>query len=213
MHCSCPSSFTVSLCNQYKSSSLSKQKRCRSALIPLSCTSRSLMCSLTSPTPPTPPPASHPLSRNPAKSTTPHLTKRGTATLRMTHSMITTPTPSPSPHRMSMGCSHQARMVRCCSKQTTWCQIRLGKITTWALHLVSIPGLLYEFALTDSSRLKCVKPWSCVHQHAFAGVLCIECQRLLLVGIMVHCWQSAGGVVAAQGPSWTCPQSSRSYCR
>ncbi len=62
---------------------LSRKKSCRSALIPLSCISRSHMSSQTSLTPQTPRPHSRPPSMGPANPTTPKQTHRTTATPRL----------------------------------------------------------------------------------------------------------------------------------
>ena len=73
---------------------LSSKKSCRSALIPLSCISRSHMSSQTSLTPQTPRPLSRPPNMGPANLTTPKQTHRTTATRRLSkRSMGTTPDP------------------------------------------------------------------------------------------------------------------------
>ncbi len=74
---------------------LSSKKSCRSALIPLSCISRSHMSSQMSLTPQTPRPLSRPPSMGPAKPTTPKQTHRTTATPTLSkRSMGTTQSPS-----------------------------------------------------------------------------------------------------------------------
>ena len=74
---------------------MSSKKSCRSALIPLSCISRSHMSSQTSLTPQTPRPLSRPPSMRPANPTSPKQTHRTTATPRLSkRSMGTTPDPS-----------------------------------------------------------------------------------------------------------------------
>ncbi len=74
---------------------LSSKKSCRSALIPLSCISRSHMSSQMSLTPQTPRPLSRPPSMGPANPTTPKQTHRTTATPRLSmRSMGTTQSPS-----------------------------------------------------------------------------------------------------------------------
>lgn len=156
--------------------SLSNKKPCRSALIPLSCTSRSPTSFQTSHMPHTPPLASRLLSRSLAKPTTPQQTLRATATPNLTQSMTSTPTPSLSQPRK--GLCFKAMTATKASMQAMWHPIRpMARHSMLHLHHVSACICLIYRQLY--CLVRCT--WQARIHRAFA--------RYIMLAWPVTCWE------------------------